>query len=1042
MLNASLNIMKINIFFFLPFLNILMRELIFNFVFISDKRYARVVFTSVDSSNLYSLEHIKSMCLHEEYHLRVHEPYADKCIKPTGQQECCRSWCLGSYIALLTNRSSCKHVTGQDVGDVLDLLKSCAPFYQNYTIGPNCDYSPDAWFFDADHNSRQKVCPGVPKKCVRYNAVFHILHYLVDRNFMEEIAAGKQTPHLSYAITFLPLTVSSASVDIYEYIESLPKTFNGVQIVGAKFEVKFTLFEKYLKSDSIWLACAGCAIFMAMWLFSASVFITVMTFLAVFWALTVAYFLYMFVFEIKFFPYMNMVTVIVMIGIGADDVFIYCKVWHLSKSEPNNGALEKIITDTLRHATLSMLVTSLTTAASFYANSISDVTAIQCFSIYAGTAVLCNFVLTITWIPATIMLYEKWCNFCSCYNPGVYISEDGCCSALCRLPCRIYYFFSEWSRIFFEKLLPCLVIRLRYLWLLLLGCLGVCGFVVIFYYPKLKLPSTNQFQVFSSDHWLEKYDFELSEKFAFEKMSEDEIPLLPITVIWGVHATDTGDPLNPRKKGTLVFDENFDLAEKASQVWILKFCSRLRRTDFYLNSPGMQLTNCFLENFVHGFMKQSCKGNYPCCNQTKFPYSKADFNHCLRTYVPILHRTPSAAYSSYSPGPRFSDGRVSAFVVEFLSNEPFSQNYMKMKMFYQHINRWMTDEMLQAPKEMRNGWFISDLSFYDLQNSLAVGTPLALGVSLAVAAVVAFFTTLNILISLYAIFTVMFIIVVTIAGLVLQGWELNIMESVVVTVVIGMSIDFTLHYGVAYRLSPDLDREMRVACSVSRMGSAIAMAAFTTFLAGVFMLPSTVLVYRKFGIFLMILISASWIYSTFFFQSLLRIIGPQGGFSQFHWPASDCCSSSPHEHVDKTVYALSESTLSSSSTSNPNHMSSSEIHELEPLSEGKEPVYQTQRPSQHLHNYHYHHPQHRARSIGAYTHMKPKGSSDSTSGGDSRTVTFEPTVNPRSPEVIIEQPEMEQTDSRKTSSSSHPSTECYDTKNKNDIPRHKHDEIL
>jgi hypothetical protein len=57
--------------------------------------------------------------------------------------------------------------------------------------------------------------------------------------------------------------------------------------------------------------------------------------------------------------------------------------------------MEKIVSDTLHHATLSMFVTSLTTSAALYSNGASSITAIKCFSIYAGTTVLCNFIIMI-----------------------------------------------------------------------------------------------------------------------------------------------------------------------------------------------------------------------------------------------------------------------------------------------------------------------------------------------------------------------------------------------------------------------------------------------------------------------------------------------------------------------------------------------------------------------------------------------------------------------------------------------------------------------
>ncbi|ESO83544.1 hypothetical protein LOTGIDRAFT_51941, partial [Lottia gigantea] len=854
---------------------------------VPDKIYARMVFKSVDGSSLFTIEHLQNLCHLENSWLHSQPDFNSNCIKST-RRKCCRTWSLGNYVALLSNKSHCMDLTQQDLDYVLVTLETCAAFYHNYTLGPNCDFSPESWYFASDSPIQQ--CSEIPQRCTQYNAVYHILHYLTDSSFANQ---PNKPLFLTYTMTFLPLAGSSVSLNLYNYIETLPRRFHSIQLVGAEFGIKRLLFEQCLLTDTIWLSIAGIVIFILMWLYSSSIFITVMTFLAMFWSLEVAYFLYMFVFEIKFFPYMNMVTVIIMIGIGADDMFIYCKVWMLAKSEKNIGTLEKIVSDTLRHATLSMLVTSLTTAAAFFSNCISNITAIQCFSIYAGTAILCNFVLTITWIPASIMAYEKWCNFCVCHSPDFYSGRLQVCYYICNIPYKLYYLIQNWSRLFFEKILPCLVIRFRYLWQILLGSLGICGIIVIFYYPKLKIPTSKKFQVFSSDHLLEKYDFELGDLFGFEK-NKGDIPLLPITVIWGIHAIDNGDPLNPNERGTIVFDNSFDLTTEHAQIWILEFCQRLRRSSFYLKTPKIQLTNCFLENFVYQYMQQPCHvvttDNTPCCNTTKFPYSKAIFNKCLARYIPALQKTPGLHYSFNSPGPRFSNGQICAFFIEFLSNEPYSQSYERLSEFYRKINQWVTEQMVQAPAEMRNGWLISDLGFYDLQKSLTTGTPLAMGVSLAVAAIVAFFTTLNVLITIYAILCIACIISVTVATLVLLGWELNILESVIITVAIGMSIDFTLHYGVAYRLSPDLDREMRVACSIGRMGSAVAMAAFTTFLAGALMMPSTVLAYQKFGIFLMLIISIGWVYSTFFFQSLLRSLGPQGGFGQFHWPSSDCCS--------------------------------------------------------------------------------------------------------------------------------------------------------
>lgn len=103
-------------------------------------------------------------------------------------------------------------------------------------------------------------------------------------------------------------------------------------------------------------------------------------------------------------------------GIGADDAFIFLKIWQCViadrmkatgavvplggpstsssfVSEGGNGTgggavgpgaapsdtLVGIMASTLKHAALSMLVTSLTTAAAFYASYVSSITAVRCF---------------------------------------------------------------------------------------------------------------------------------------------------------------------------------------------------------------------------------------------------------------------------------------------------------------------------------------------------------------------------------------------------------------------------------------------------------------------------------------------------------------------------------------------------------------------------------------------------------------------------------------------------------------------------------------
>jgi predicted RND superfamily exporter protein len=67
-------------------------------------------------------------------------------------------------------------------------------------------------------------------------------------------------------------------------------------------------------------------------------------------------------------------------GIGADDAFVYCKIWESGKQQKlSNGGLIHLIQETMKNAFPSMFVTSFTTAIAFFASIVSNVTAINCF---------------------------------------------------------------------------------------------------------------------------------------------------------------------------------------------------------------------------------------------------------------------------------------------------------------------------------------------------------------------------------------------------------------------------------------------------------------------------------------------------------------------------------------------------------------------------------------------------------------------------------------------------------------------------------------
>lgn len=375
---------------------------------------------------------------------------------------------------------------------------------------------------------------------------------------------------------------------------------------------------------------------------------------------------------------------------------------------------------------------------------------------------------------------------------------------------------------------------------------------------------------------------------------------LPLRFVWGVLPVDNGDHLDPSNLGTLTLDPTFDMSNPESQEWLKNFCQRLRQQPFYHSMIGPLLPNCFVETFMKS-MKRKCydpiedKNRSPCCETAKFPFNRSIFDECIIEEMAEIYGTPNDFLSPGMAGPKFSKDQfptIKAVIIEYDSNYSYSMSYEQMHEFYTRVEGWMMEELKTAPNAMKNGWFISEFEFYDLQRELSESTQIAVAMSMGLALIVLFLSTLNILTSLYAIITITSSIFVTMAVLVLLGWKLNILESIAVSTAIGLTVDFSLHYSVNYRMCPEslaVNREAATRHALSYMAGPALMAAITTGAAGAFMMPSLILPYIQIGVFLVIVMCISWLYATFLLGSLLAIAGPDKSCGQFKYSKLTCC---------------------------------------------------------------------------------------------------------------------------------------------------------
>jgi len=242
----------------------------------------------------------------------------------------------------------------------------------------------------------------------------------------------------------------------------------------------------------------------------------------------------------------------------------------------------------------------------------------------------------------------------------------------------------------------------------------------------------------------------------------------------------------------------------------------------------------------------------------------------------------------------------------------FSGSTAVTKVFWEIIEEftevWVGGNRDLSGTGLDEGWAISQLTLYDVQMSLADGVKQTLGVSMATAFVVLLATTMNLPITVAGMLCIGGILGSTIAILIGEGWKLSILESIVFSVAVGLSVDFCVHYSWSILMSIKEGKGKReiVMRALVQVGPSILMVrrgwgymserksgtrkagrlnlfssfplthtpqgAATTMVAGFVLLMCETLFFLRFGVFLIVCMGMSWIWSTFFLMTLVCVL--------------------------------------------------------------------------------------------------------------------------------------------------------------------------
>ena len=162
-------------------------------------------------------------------------------------------------------------------------------------------------------------------------------------------------------------------------------------------------------------------IFLFMWMQVGSIWITSWAMFSILSSFVAANFIYRVILDYRYFGVFHVLSVFIILGIGADDVFVFMDSWKQS-GDMNFPSLVTRLSYVYRRAASAMFVTSFTTMVAFLSSTLSPLLAVSTFGTFSALLVFVNYCSVILFLPCVVLVHElhrkgKCCFCCSIRKP-------------------------------------------------------------------------------------------------------------------------------------------------------------------------------------------------------------------------------------------------------------------------------------------------------------------------------------------------------------------------------------------------------------------------------------------------------------------------------------------------------------------------------------------------------------------------------------------------------------------------------------------------
>eukprot|EP00928_Gymnodinium_smaydae_P045063 TRINITY_DN30084_c0_g1_i1.p1 TRINITY_DN30084_c0_g1~~TRINITY_DN30084_c0_g1_i1.p1 ORF type:complete len:1044 (-),score=224.44 TRINITY_DN30084_c0_g1_i1:40-3171(-) len=681
-----------------------------------------------------------------------------------------------------------------------------------------------------------------------------------------------------------------------------------------------------------------------MYLHLRSMLIASMSVLAIVCSMPLAALFYAGVFQVGYFHFIQILTIFLVLGIGADNIFVLCDSWkntaELIKPADRDtkvysySELRQRLRITYLRTAGALFNTSFTTGMAFMSSSVSKVMPMRTNGWFAAQAIFANYIIAITLSPSLLMIHHYYlsgkrsvCPRWSFQTPAEEVKDD--CERVLDLDQLVAESEAAANKrlSLFEK-----VLNQYYLPFMKkkVGGLKLGAVLVIFtllgvatqgvYFSSQLTPPQEEEAWFPDNHMYVAVRGFFAETFS--GLTVDSFASM--SMVWGVKDLDrSGDkadvyrPLNPY--GELVFDDRFDLSKKEAQDEILSACKAIRELpctyeacDKGSGKLAMELNGsvaCFLENFGDWLAQKrvdrynavaangsATSGELAAARAERDRGTELETGPKFFEELKVFRKTnPPSKEMRENGGANwekqigFIDGELKYVEIKFRSVLPSAEALATGRDVRTLIWNWAEQRRNSAPATALGPRIVCRrFAPYDLQEELLAALFSGCSIAGPVAFIVLLLSTKNIIVSFYAVISVSSVVLCVLGfckGV--MDYDLGVAESIAGVIVIGYSVDYVVHLAHMYEEAHSFghrSREDRAEFAIRNMGTTVFAGAITTAGAGVIMFLCFSVFFHKMALLICVTIAYSFLFSLGFFMSLLFLAGPEGRLGDIRVP--------------------------------------------------------------------------------------------------------------------------------------------------------------